>query len=130
MESLIFDTNIIIYHLNAQGGEDFLSRFLAALKAGAGISVITRIEVLGWRGHNEATLAEAAGLLDLCAEYPLSEIVIQSCIRLRQSHSIKLPDAVIAATALVQNLPIMTRNTADFEKIPGLSLINPFPKQL
>jgi predicted nucleic acid-binding protein len=126
MATLLFDTNILIYHMNNQGGERFFSQFRAALKAGAGISVITRIEVLGWRGHTEDTIAEAASLLDLCMEYSLSEHIIQRCIQLRQSYNIKLPDAVIAATALIWSLPVMTRNTEDFHKISGVTLIDPF----
>jgi predicted nucleic acid-binding protein len=41
-------------------------------------------------------------------------------------HNIKLPDAIIAATALVYELTIITRNTKDFEKIEGLNVINPY----
>lgn len=122
----VIDTNILIYYLNNQGGETFFARFAAALKAGAGISVITRIEVLGWRGHTADTIRESAALLGLCEEYPLSEPVILECILLRQTFGIKLPDAVIAATALTQGLPLMTRNLSDFERITGLKLLNPF----
>jgi hypothetical protein len=112
--------------LNNQGGEAFFSRLAAALKAGAGISVITRIEVLGWRGHTADSIDASAALLGLCEEYPLSEPVALECICLRQSLGIKLPDAVIAATALTQGLPLMTRNIADFQRIPRLALVNPF----
>jgi predicted nucleic acid-binding protein len=37
-----------------------------------------------------------------------------------------LPDAIIAASALVANLPLMTRNVDDFRRIEGLALIDPF----
>lgn len=124
--TVLLDTNVLIYHMNNQGGEALFSNIKAAVKAGAGISVITRIEVLGWRGQTEKTAAEAAVLLELFKEYALSEPIVQRCIHLRQQHSIKLPDAVIAATALTWDLPIMTRNTADFLKIPGLRLADPF----
>jgi len=39
---------------------------------------------------------------------------------------IKLPDAVIAATALVHGLELISRNESDFKKIPGLAVVNPF----
>ncbi len=39
---------------------------------------------------------------------------------------IKLPDAVIAATALTHSLKLMTRNQADFERIAELTIVNPF----
>jgi predicted nucleic acid-binding protein len=123
---LILDTNILIYYLNNQGGETFFARFADTLRAGAGVSVITRIEVLGWRGHTADSIRESTSLLGLCVEYPLSEPVISECIRLRQTFGIKLPDAVIAATGLVEELPLMTRNLSDFQRIPSLKLLNPF----
>jgi toxin FitB len=38
-----------------------------------------------------------------------------------------LGDAIIAATALIYNLEIVTRNTADFTGIPNIKLTNPIP---
>ncbi|EDN64989.1 PilT-like protein [Beggiatoa sp. PS] len=48
------------------------------------------------------------------------------CIQLRQTTSLKVPDAIIAATALHLKLPLMTRNIKDFQKVPHLQLFNPF----
>ena len=45
---------------------------------------------------------------------------------IRKSHKIKLPDAIIAATAMVYDFTLITRNTKDFKNIEGLELINPF----
>jgi predicted nucleic acid-binding protein len=38
----------------------------------------------------------------------------------------RLADAIIAATALVHNLPLVTRNEDDFKHVPGLRIVNPF----
>jgi predicted nucleic acid-binding protein len=38
----------------------------------------------------------------------------------------KLPDCIIAATALVHGLTLITANKRDFSNIPGLTIINPF----
>jgi predicted nucleic acid-binding protein len=58
--------------------------------------------------------------------HALDERVVQQAIELRQQRRMNLADAVIAATALVHGLPLVTRNTADFLHVPGLRLLNPF----
>jgi predicted nucleic acid-binding protein len=59
-------------------------------------------------------------------EISLSSTVVQQTITLRTLYSIKLPDAVIAATALTCDLKLMTRNLIDFERVAGLRVVNPF----
>jgi predicted nucleic acid-binding protein len=44
---------------------------------------------------------------------------------IRKACKIKLPDAIIAATALVYNLTLLSRNVGDFKQVDGLALINP-----
>jgi predicted nucleic acid-binding protein len=46
-------------------------------------------------------------------------------IELRMAHKIKLPDAIIAATALVNGLGVVSRNASDFNKVPGLDVVDP-----
>lgn len=45
---------------------------------------------------------------------------------IRKNYNIKLPDAIIAATALIYGLILITRNTSDFKSIEGLEIIDPF----
>jgi toxin FitB len=51
---------------------------------------------------------------------------IDTCISLRRIRNIKLPDAIIAATALVYNLSIVSHNSSDFQNIEGLNVIDPY----
>ena len=45
---------------------------------------------------------------------------------IRKKHKIKLPDAIIAATSIVYDLTLVSRNISDFKTIEGLKLINPW----
>ena len=85
------------------------------------ISVINRIEVLGHASVNQAT----EDFLSLATVHELTQQVAQQTIQLRKTHRIKLPDAIIAATALTHGFTIVTRNTSDFKTIAGLPTINP-----
>lgn len=57
--------------------------------------------------------------------FPINEDVVKKTIDIKRKHKIKLPDAVIAATAITYNLILVTRNTKDFDKIENLKLVNP-----
>ena len=88
------------------------------------MSVVVRIELLSWQGPP----AEMQTLQDFIAAtvvLPLDEVTTQQTILLRQQHRVKLPDAIIAATAIVHSLPLITRNTSDFQNTAGISIINP-----
>jgi len=47
---------------------------------------------------------------------------------IRKAHKLKLPDAIIAATALVYDLTLLSRNLADFKNITGLKVVDPWDK--
>lgn len=55
----------------------------------------------------------------------LTEPIVLKTIEIRKESKIKLPDAIIAATALVDQLPLVSLNTGDFKNVPGLVIINP-----
>jgi predicted nucleic acid-binding protein len=124
--SKVFDTNILIYHLN-DCLENSVEKLLEkAFESNSYVSVVTRIELLGWAKHTDESLNSAQELLNILNEQPLSEEVVTLCIQLRQTTSLKMPDAIIAATALHLKLPLITRNIKDFQKVPHLQLFNPF----
>lgn len=87
------------------------------------VSIVTKIEVLGFNTTPDAYKILADFFEDALV-LPLSDEVVQKTIELRKSHKIKLPDAIIAATALAYNLTLVTRNTADFQKVTGLDCVD------
>ena len=59
----------------------------------------------------------------------LEEPIIIKGIEIRKQHQLKLPDAIIAATALVFDLILLTRNIDDFKRISTLKIANPWEMQ-
>ena len=90
------------------------------------ISVINQIEMLGFNPSNPADLLPFEELVVTVEILPLSEAVVKEAIFLRKTHKIKLLDAVVAATARVHGLSLITRNESDFKRIPNLAMINPY----
>lgn len=89
------------------------------------IPTVVKIEVLGFSGNFPELMTKMRDFVSLSTLLPLDNFVIDETINLRCNYkSIKLGDAIIAATALVHNLVLITRNTKDFENIPGLSVID------
>ncbi len=88
------------------------------------LSIINRIELLGFNGK-PSEMKVLSDFIGTSTVLLLTEDVVLKTIELRKQTKIKLPDAVIAATALVHRLTLVSRNTGDFKNIPGLTVINP-----
>jgi predicted nucleic acid-binding protein len=86
------------------------------------ISIINKIELLGF----STVTPEIIEFTDSTNIINLTEDVANQTINLRKKRKIKLPDAIIAATALVHNLTLISRNSKDFDEIDGLEFINPY----
>lgn len=121
-KELLIDTNIAIYYLNNQL-PDVTATELD--KHTLSMSVISRMELLSWRNAGTEDIAVIQAFIKSATVYNLDEAVILKSIEVRKNYSVKLPDAIIAATALVFNYTLVTRNIADFKNIPGLDLWNP-----
>jgi len=86
------------------------------------ISIITEIELLGRHKITASHKELFKGLIDDCIVIELSQTIKNLSIEIKQKHKIKLPDAVIAASALFLDIPLMTRDHG-FEKIKSLNLL-------
>ena len=119
---MLLDTNIVIYACK-QGGE-----WLGTWTNGpeAAIASVTRIESLGYAGISREEDEAIRKFIATSLNYPLDDEIIERAITLRQQKKMGLGDAIIAATALEYDLPLVTRNEDDFKHIAGLTIINPF----
>lgn len=120
----LLDTNVLIYHTRLVLSDEVTQQVGDALRnQRAFISVITRIEMLAWKGHTRDSLDQITGLIRLLPELAMGEAVIEQTIRIRKTFGLKLPDAVIAATALAHGLQLVTGNASDFKRVAGLNLL-------
>ncbi|MPR34748.1 type II toxin-antitoxin system VapC family toxin [Salmonirosea aquatica] len=88
-------------------------------------SIVVRIEVLGFNGL-VPQMQKLKEFLDLATTYYIDDDIAVKTIELRKTYQkLKLGDAIIAATALVHDLTIITRNTKDFKNIEGIDCMNP-----
>ena len=124
-QKYLIDSNVLIDYmanLIPAKGSDFVenlfnSQFL--------ISVITKIEVLGYNDLPRK-MSAMSNFVSLSEILPLNETVTEKTIELKRSRKMKLGDAIIAATAIVDNLVLITRNVDDFKFIPSLTALNPY----
>ncbi len=127
-EEFLIDTNILIYYLADAIPEEELPTVEEIFRKSFNVSIITKIEFLGWKGHTPEGFEKSKEFISFARVMPLTDEIADVAIELRRKVSIKLPDAVIAATAILYDLTLVTRNIKDFEKVDGLRVYNPFEK--
>jgi predicted nucleic acid-binding protein len=108
MVKALFDTNILVDYLNAvPQARTELQRYTE--KA---VSIITWMEVMvGASRDVEAVTRSFLSGFDIIA---LDSEIAERAVNLRRGHSIKLPDAIIWATAQIRAMLLVTRNSRDF----------------
>jgi predicted nucleic acid-binding protein len=114
---VLCDTNTLIHLLNG-------NRDVAAFLTGKSISisVITELELYGKQNLSKRELSIIDVLVENCFVVDLLHPVKQIVKELKQKYKIKLPDAIVAATALYLDVPFVTFDT-DFKNITGLKLV-------
>lgn len=108
MVSVLFDTNILIDYLNGvEQAKTELDRY-----SDKAISLITWMEVMvGATPETENLLRSFLSGFD---NLPIDEQVANAAVVLRKQHKIKLPDAIVWATAQMDRRLLITRNSKDF----------------
>ena len=118
-KSFLLDSNIII-RLSKQDSAliDFVHQSSRSY-----ISIITYMEVLGYAFKSEAEFLFVKELISLFELIHIDQAIADQTIKLRQSYKIKLPDAIIAATAQVCDCTLVTANIDDFKLIKEIDLL-------
>ena len=118
--SALLDSNIIIYLSKREVPLSFLDQFDEHY-----ISVITYMEVLGYQFRDPKEEEFIREMIEVFRILFIDQKIADMAIEIRRKRRIKLPDAIIAATAKALNLYLVTRNIDDFEKV-DIQIANPF----
>ena len=122
---ILLDTNIVIYLHGAPLETDVADKLRNSILDTCNIVIA---EVLGYGFIDSEDAKYFENLFATMNNHIFNEEVTKKVIELRQSTTIKLPDAIIAATALVNDLVLWTHNTDDFQSIPKLKLFDPISR--
>jgi predicted nucleic acid-binding protein len=114
---VLFDTNILIDYLSGVAkARTELSHF-----SDRAISIVTWMEVMA--GTTPQDEAQIQAFLAAFRSFPITQEVAERSFNLRRQQKIKLPDAIILATAQLENRLLITRNTRDFSAgSPGVRI--------
>src|SRR4051794_6035043 len=112
---LLVDTDVFVDHLRG-------AHQLSASRDALSYSAVTRAELFSGAGSQEQAVSQ---LLAPFQEIPVDRAVAEAAGRIRRTTGIRLPDALIAATAVTQGRPLVTRNRRDFERVSQLRIRSP-----
>jgi predicted nucleic acid-binding protein len=121
----VIDSNAVIDYLSGQIPEEGMSFMNAIINDTPVISIITQIEVLGFNNPTEIEIL-LTQFIDDSLVITLNDDIVKTTISIRKKNRIKMPDAIIAATAIILDYALITRNTADFKKLSSLKIIDPW----
>jgi len=121
----LFDTNVWIDAIAGRLPSDTFLKFVVQAEW-VGYSGITRLELYGFPDLTKPEEEKLAEFLKHFVEVGVDSSTVDKAITIRKATRIKVPDAIIAATAIIKESSIVTRNTEDFKGISGLNIINPY----
>jgi predicted nucleic acid-binding protein len=122
-QRFLIDSNVVIDALGNAMPES-VKRIISGMPPI--VSAITYMEALGWHKADASQLTALRKFMSIAVILPINQPVVERTVLVRQKKKIGLGDAIIAATALVHNMTLVTRNTSDFKSIDGLCVLNPW----
>ena len=123
--NVVFDTCAIVKLLDQQ--YDLLSLGINIDEAQLFTSVIVRMEALSKRDILYEEEQDIRGFLEDLTVIPINEVIEQKAIELRRNTKLKLPDCIIAATAIILDAVLLTDDDDMLKlSLPGLKTQNIF----
>ena len=120
-KSFLLDSNFII---RLSKGDEALIEFINESPNYFAVSVITYMEVMGYNFNDDNEYNMIRDVFEIFEILYIDEVIAQKTIDVRKIKKVKLPDAIIAATALSLDFTLVTANFDDFKNIPNLKILN------
>jgi len=121
-QKYLLDTNVVLDFMGRKLPESSKILLSKIIDDQINISAINKIELLGFK-HVEQNLIDFVNFSEV---YHIDDEIIDSTINLRTKYNIKLPDAIVAATAIVNNFILISHNIKDFQKITELQFLDSY----
>jgi len=121
-QKYLLDTNVVLDFMGRKLPENskvFLSKIIDDQ---INISAINKMELLGFKYVEQNLIA----FVNFSEVYHIDDEIIDRTIELRKKYKIKLPDAIIAATAIANNFILISHNNKDFQKIEELQFVDSY----
>jgi len=118
---MLLDSNSIIYSIKPEFAE--LRRLIA--EHSPAVSAVSYVEVLGYHQLTESDEQDFKIFFGTAEIIPVGQAVLDQAVKLRRQRKMSLGDSLIAATAVVNDLTLITANTSDFKWIHNMKLLNP-----
>jgi len=121
----LIDSNSVIDYLGKKLPDNGIKFMDTVIDMTPNLSIITKIEVLGFNTTQDYEKV-LKSFIDDSVIFGLTDPIADETILIRKKYKTKLPDAIIAATGIVYDLTLITRNIKDFNEIKGLKLVDPY----
>ncbi len=124
-QEYLIDTNVVIDYMSERFSNSALDFLDNIVNTSFYLSIINKIEILGFKNLSSNEEKQFQSLIRASNIILLNDDIVDETIALRKKYSIKLPDAVIAASAISINAILITGNIEDFNKLATLKLLDP-----
>ncbi|MDR1811631.1 MAG: type II toxin-antitoxin system VapC family toxin [Candidatus Fibromonas sp.] len=118
----LLDTNVVLDFMAKNFPENSQNTVAKIIDDEINISLITKIELLSFSNVEQ----NVVDFVSCSNVFTMSDDIVNKTIEIRRKHKKKLPDSIIAATAIIHKLTIATRNIADFKDFENLPVWNPW----
>ena len=129
-ERYLIDSSAAIKYLNNSLPVPAINFLDDELDIEINMSIITKVELLAWNPPAENDLLIAQKFTEDAIIFPVEDRIGEIAVTIRKATKIKLPDILIAATAVANNFTLIADNDKDFDKIVelkiGFKYLNPF----